>query len=116
MTATGPLSTPAVLADLVAFQSGSVVSRTLRKSTSGSLTLFAFDVGEGLSEHTTPHDATVLVLEGTANISVAGVSHRVSAPEALLLPGGIPHALQAPERFKMLLVVHRTDEPQGTPR
>jgi len=93
------------VADLVGYQSGSVVSRQLLKNSSGSVTVFAFDKGEGLSEHTTPHDALVWVLDGTAHITVGGKTHPVSAGETILLPGGEPHAVAAPERFTMALTM-----------
>ena len=93
------------LSGLLAHQEGSVVSRQLVKNASGGVTLFAFAQGEGLSEHTTPHDALVLVLDGKAEITVMGGSHAVHAGEAILMPGGQPHAVFAPEPFTMLLVM-----------
>jgi quercetin dioxygenase-like cupin family protein len=93
------------LADQVDYQDGSVVSKQLVKNESGSVTLFAFDVGEGLSEHTTPHDALVSVLDGQAEITVAGEEHSVATGDAILMPGGIPHAVFARERFVMCLVM-----------
>lgn len=98
------------LDDLVDYQDGSVVSRQLVKNGSGSVTLFAFDRGEGLSEHTTPHDALVMVLDGRAEITVLGEAHSVEAGQAILLPGGEPHALSAPERFTMALVMLKNSE------
>jgi quercetin dioxygenase-like cupin family protein len=95
------------LGSLLDYQAGSVVSRTLVKKTTGTLTLFAFDEGEGLSEHSTPHDAVVEVLDGTVEITIAGEPHRVSAGEGLLLPAGIPHGLLAVTPFKMLLIMIR---------
>jgi len=102
-----PLEAPDTLVELVDYQSGAVVSRVLLKREAGSLTLFAFDAGEGLSEHTTPHDAIVQVLEGTAEVTVAAIRHRVEAGHALHLPADVPHAVFAPERFKMLLTMWR---------
>jgi quercetin dioxygenase-like cupin family protein len=93
------------MGELVDYQDGSVVSRQLVKNGSGSVTLFAFDEGEGLSEHTTPHDALVLVLDGRADITVLGETRAVREGEAILLPGGKPHAVAAPERFTMALVM-----------
>jgi quercetin dioxygenase-like cupin family protein len=93
--------------DMIAYQGGSVVSRQLLKVSSGSVTLFAFDAGEGLSEHTTPHDALVFVMDGRAEITVLGQTHEVGAGEAILLPGGEPHAVHAKERFIMSLVMLR---------
>jgi quercetin dioxygenase-like cupin family protein len=106
-----PLSTPSKVVELLDYQEGSVVSRTLVKKTTGTITLFAFDKGEGLSEHSTPHDAVVEVLDGTVEITIGGVPHQVSAGEGLLLPATIPHALSAITPFKMLLTMIR--EPQG---
>lgn len=93
------------LGELAAYQEGSVVSRQLVKNGSGSVTLFAFDEGEGLSEHTTPHDALVVVLDGRAEIAVLGATRQVGKDEAILLPGGEPHAVFARERFTMALVM-----------
>lgn len=105
-----PLSEPVPLHDLLAYQEGSVVSRTLVKKATGTLTLFAFDKGEGLSEHSTPHDAVVYIVDGEAAITVGGKENRVEAGQALLLPANIPHALTAPAPFKMLLVMIRERE------
>lgn len=91
--------------DLVQYQPGAVVSRTLLKKPAGTVTAFAFDAGEGLSEHTAPFDALVLMIDGEAEISIAGEPHRVKAHELLLLPAGKPHALKAVTRFKMMLVM-----------
>lgn len=99
------LAAPSRLAELVTVQPGAVVSRTLVRTPGGSLTLFAFDGGQGLSEHTTPHEATVVVLDGRARITIAGTAHDVSAGGILHLPAGVPHALDAEEPFKMLLVM-----------
>ena len=104
---TNPLSTPQKISDLLDYQAGSVVSRTLIKKPTGTLTLFAFDKGEGLSEHSTPHDAVVEVLDGTVEITIGGVPHQVSAGQGLLLPASIPHALTAVTAFKMLLIMIR---------
>ena len=93
------------LADQVSYADGSVVSKQLVKNESGSVTLFAFDAGEGLSEHTTPHDALVTVLDGAAEITVGGVLHQVGTGEGILMPGGVPHAVMARERFIMSLVM-----------
>lgn len=93
------------LSELLSYQPGSVVSRQLVKNGSGGVTLFAFDQGEGLSEHTTPHDAWITVLDGRAEITLLGQVHQVAAGEGILLPGGEPHAVSAPERFTMVLVM-----------
>ena len=95
------------LASLVAYQEGAVVSRTIIDRPVGTVTLFSFDRGEGLSEHVAPFDAMVLVVEGEAEITVAGAPSRVKAGEMIILPAGKPHALRAVEPFKMLLVMIR---------
>lgn len=110
-----PLSTPVRLLDLLDYQEGAVVSRTLLKKGAGTLTLFAFAAGEGLSEHTTPHDAMVHVLDGTVQITIGGTAHRVNAGEGLLLPADVPHALSAVTPFKMLLVMIRGAPAAGNP-
>ena len=106
-----PFSTPQSVARSVETQEGSVVSREVLKKKTGTVTLFAFGEGQGLSEHSTPHDALVQVLDGTVEITIGGTPHRVSAGEALLLPASIPHGLQAVTSFKMLLIMIR--EPAG---
>jgi quercetin dioxygenase-like cupin family protein len=93
------------LTDLVQYQAGAVVSRTLIKKPGGTVTAFAFDAGEGLSEHTAPFDALVFVIEGESEISISGRAHRVAAGHLLKLPAGQPHALKALTRFRMLLVM-----------
>jgi len=103
-----PLANPALLEQLVAYQAGSVVSRTLLKNQGGTLTVFAFGEGQGLSEHSTPHDATVLILDGEAQVTIAGADHTVAAGEMLHLPADVPHSLKAVEPFKMLLVMLKT--------
>ena len=95
------------LSALVQYQSGAVVSRTLVKKDGGNVTAFAFDVGEGLSEHTAPFDALALIVEGEAEISIAGTSHRVTAGHVLRLPAGQPHAVKAVTQFKMILIMIR---------
>lgn len=92
---------------LVSYQTGAVVSRTLVKKPTGTITAFAFDAGEGLSEHTTPYDALVLNLEGEADISISGISYRVSAGQLLELPANQPHAIKAVTPFKILLIMIR---------
>lgn len=98
---------PVDLAGLVDYQPGAVVSRTLAKRPSGTVTVFAFDAGQELSEHTVQHDAFVHVLDGSAEIRVSGTPHRVAAGRILRMPGGEPHAVRAVERFKMMLVLFR---------
>ncbi len=94
-----------VAAELVDYQAGAVVSRVVLKQKTGSITVFAFDRGEELSEHTVPHDALIHVIDGEAEISVAGVPHRVEAGSMIILPGGEAHAVRAATRFKMILVM-----------
>lgn len=89
------------------YQAGAVVSRTLVKNEGGTVTAFAFDVGEGLSEHTARFDALVVIVDGEAEISVAGKLHRVSSGQLLQLPAGQPHAVKAVGRFKMVLIMIR---------
>jgi len=93
------------LADLVAYQDRSVVSKALMKKDSGNVTLFAFDREQGLSEHTAPFDAMVCVLDGIAEVTVGGVPKVVRQGEMLIMPANVPHALKAVERFKMMLVM-----------
>jgi quercetin dioxygenase-like cupin family protein len=96
-------------ADLVHYQTGSVVSRTLIKKPTGTVTAFAFDAGEGLSEHTSPFDALVLMIDGKAEIAIFGVTHTVKAADILMLPAHQPHALKALTRFKMILVMIKAE-------
>ena len=93
--------------ELVAYQPGAVVSREILKRKTGRVTAFAFDQGEGLSEHTSPFDALVHVVDGVAEITVGGETHRVPQGELILMPANVPHALKAIERFKMLLIMIR---------
>lgn len=94
-----------VASALVAYQTGTVVSRTLVNKPAGTVTVFAFDAGEGLSEHTAPFDALVMDLEGEADVSIAGTPHRLGAGQLLKLPAGQRHAVKAVTPFKMLLVM-----------
>lgn len=93
------------LASLVEYQSGAVVSRQVIAKPTGTVTLFAFDKGEGLSEHTAPFDALVHILDGDAEITISGNLFRLKAGEAIIMPANEPHALKATTRFKMLLVM-----------
>ena len=99
--------TPTRLAELLDYGPGAVVSRTLAKSEAGTLTVFAFDQGEELSEHTTPFDAYVQVLDGRAELVIGGESVFPQAGETVLMPAGVPHAVKAIQRFKMLLIMIR---------
>jgi quercetin dioxygenase-like cupin family protein len=93
---------------MVEYQAGSVVSREIIKAKNGTVTLFAFDEGQGLSEHTTPFDALVQVLDGQAEITISGKLFRVSRGEMIIMPANEPHALHARRKFKMLLVMIRS--------
>ena len=95
------------LNDQVAYQEGSVVSRTLMDKKMGTLTLFAFGAGQGLSEHTAPYDATIQVIDGEAEVIIEGTSYAVRAGEMIIMPADRPHAVRANERFKMLLIMIR---------
>jgi quercetin dioxygenase-like cupin family protein len=93
------------LVDQIAYQEGSVVSRTLIDKTSGTVTLFAFDKGQGLSEHKTPFDALVYIIDGEAEIVISGKSRLVKNGEVIIMPASEPHALRGTQRFKMMLVM-----------
>ncbi len=95
------------LGDLVGYQEGSVVSKEIIKKGKGTVTLFAFDKGQGLSEHTAPFDALVYVFDGEAEIIISGAPHNVKTGEIIIMPANKPHALKATERFKMMLVMIR---------
>ena len=96
------------LAELVDYQKGSVVSRTIVKKQTGTVTVFAFDEGQGLSEHTAPFDALVHIVDGEAEITVSGQAFTVRSGEFAILPADEPHALQALVRFKMVLTMIRS--------
>lgn len=101
------------VAELVAYQTGSVVSRQVMKKDTGTVTVFAFAEGEGLSEHTAPFDALVHILDGAAEVTIAGTPFRLAAGDAIVLPAHRPHSLRAVLAFKMMLTMIRTPE---TPR
>lgn len=101
----GSTAGPALARDLVGYQDGSVVSREIIKKPAGTVTLFAFDAEQGLSEHTAPFDALVHILEGQALITIGGKGHKLGAGEFIIMPAGVPHALKAVTRFKMMLVM-----------
>jgi quercetin dioxygenase-like cupin family protein len=92
----------------VNYQDGAVVSREILKKSTGTVTIFAFDEGQGLSEHTAPFDALVQVVEGDVEITISGQPHRVQSGEMILMPAGQPHALKALKRFKMILTMIRS--------
>ena len=102
-----PPARPVRLAEQIEYASGSIVSRTLAKGRAGSLTLFAFDRGEELSEHTAPFDAFVEVLDGAVELTIGGERVPARAGETVRMPANVPHAVHAAERFKMLLSMVR---------
>jgi len=96
------------LVDLVTYQNGTVVSRVIVKQKTGNVSLFAFDAGQELSEHTAPFDALANVLEGEVEITISGAPIRVTAGEIVIMPANQPHALKAISRFKMMLTMIRS--------
>lgn len=96
------------LASLVKYQKGSVVSRTLIDKNAGTITLFAFDESQGLSEHTAPYDAFVYIIDGEANILISGKTFRLKKGELTIMPANEPHAISAVTKFKMLLAMIRS--------
>lgn len=104
---TAPQAEILKLVEMVAYQTGSVVSRQITKAEAGNVTLFAFDAGQELSEHSAPFDALVEVLEGEAEILISGQSFRLTHGEAIIMPANQPHAVKAPSQFKMLLTMIR---------
>lgn len=103
-----PAAEVAKAAELVNYQDGSIVSREMVKKPTGNVTIFAFDEGQGLSEHTAPFDALVHVLEGEVEIMIAGQRHPLRGGELILMPAQQPHALKALKRFKMMLTMIRS--------
>ncbi len=97
------------LKNMIAYQKGSIVSKTLIEKETGTVTLFAFDKDQALSEHTAPFDALVQVIDGEAEIRIAGVPHQVGAGEMLIMPANHSHALKALSPFKMMLIMIRSD-------
>jgi quercetin dioxygenase-like cupin family protein len=95
------------LSGLLQYQDGAIVSRVLLKNKGGTVTMFAFDLGEGLSEHTAPFDALVVVTDGEADVEIAGESFKLQQGETIILPANQPHAVRAATRFKMLLIMIR---------
>jgi quercetin dioxygenase-like cupin family protein len=99
---------PAKLDEMVDYQKGSIVSRELISRKTGTVTLFAFDEGQGLSEHTAPFDAMVQILDGEAEITITGKPFHLKAGEMVIMPANKPHALKAAKRFKMILTMIRS--------
>lgn len=106
---TAPKGAAFHLENFIDYAKGSVVSKTLLKKEIGNLTLFSFDAGQGLSEHSAPFDAVVQILDGSAKITIGGATQTVKAGEMLVMPADIPHALKAEEPFKMLLTMIRSN-------
>jgi quercetin dioxygenase-like cupin family protein len=104
---TAPKSEVLNLAGMVGYQPGSVVSRQIVKAEGGNVTLFAFDAGQELSEHTAPFDAFLQLLEGQARVEIAGQAYHLEGGVAIIMPAGVPHAVKATGRFKMLLTMIR---------
>src|SRR4030042_4275735 len=98
---------PHILVDMIDYQAESVVSKTIIEKKTGTITLFAFDQGQGLSEHTAPFDALVQVLDGEVEIKISGKPFHVKQGEMIIMPAHEPHALKAVKRFKMLLTMIR---------
>jgi quercetin dioxygenase-like cupin family protein len=96
------------IAEMATYQDGSIVSRQITKAEAGNVTLFAFDAGQELSEHTAPFDALVQVLDGQAEIYISGQLFQLKAGEAIVMPADQPHAVKAPKKFKMLLTMIRS--------
>ena len=96
------------MVDLLDYQTGAVVSRTIIKKKTGTITLFAFDKGEGLSEHTAPYDALIYILDGIADIMISGKLYHLKAGEMIIMPAGAAHSLKALKKFKMALVMIRS--------
>jgi quercetin dioxygenase-like cupin family protein len=101
------MAKPAVLTELIDYASDSIVSKTIIDKSVGTITLFAFDKGQKLSEHTAPCDAVVQVLDGRAQLTIGGKYTTVSAGQLIIMPANVPHAVAAEEKFKMLLTMIR---------
>lgn len=95
------------LDSLIKYQEGSVISREIIKKPTGTVTLFSFDKGEGLSEHKAPFDALVYIIDGKAEITISGKAYKLKQGEMIMMPANRPHSLKAPEKFKMLLIMIR---------
>jgi quercetin dioxygenase-like cupin family protein len=101
------IAVPFAYDGLIAYQTGAVVSRTIIDKPVGTVTVFAFDKGQGLSEHTTPYDALVQIIDGQALITIDGKENIVTTPQAIIMPAGKPHALRGEKAFKMVLTMIR---------
>jgi quercetin dioxygenase-like cupin family protein len=98
---------PVNLKDYIEYSTGSVVSKTLKENRAGTITLFAFDAGQGLSEHSAPFDAVVLLIDGEGRFIIGGEEHDLKAGQLIIMPANIPHAVRAMQKFKMLLTMLR---------
>ncbi|OGN93642.1 MAG: cupin [Chloroflexi bacterium RBG_13_50_10] len=108
-TSTGGITAQVMkMADVVDYQDSSVVSREIINKKTGTVTVFAFDAGQGLSEHTAPFDALVCLLDGEAEVTISGKAHRLKAGDMIIMPANQPHALRALGRFKMALTMIRS--------
>jgi quercetin dioxygenase-like cupin family protein len=101
-------ATKIALSDRISYQAGSIVSQEIVSKKAGTITLFAFDAGQGLSEHTAPFDAVVEIVDGEAEITVSGKTVTAGAGELVVMPAEEPHSLSAKKRFKMLLIMIRS--------
>lgn len=108
MTAEETFRGPVNPADLVQYQDGTIVSRTIADRPTGTITLFAFAAGQALSEHTAPFDALLMVLDGKAEVTISGKANQLSAGQMIVMPANQPHAVAAVADFKMLLVMIRS--------
>jgi len=102
-----PTAQAVELLGLVDYADGAIVSRTLAENDAGTLTVFAFDAGQGLSEHSGPFDAIVQILDGEAELTIGGEAMTAVAGQLVVMPANVPHAVKAPGRFKMLLTMFR---------
>lgn len=102
-----PAAEAVEVAKLVEYVDGSIVSRTIAENEAGTLTLFAFDSGQGLSEHSTPYDAIVQIIDGEAELTIGGEMVRAAAGQLVIMPANVPHSVNAAQRFKMLLIMLR---------
>lgn len=99
------MNNPQNINKTINYQEGSVVSKEIVNKSTGTITLFAFDKGQGLSEHTAPYNALVIVTDGTAQITLSGINHKVETGEMLLMPKNSTHSLKAIKQFKMMLIM-----------
>jgi quercetin dioxygenase-like cupin family protein len=101
---------PIILKNNIEYSPDSVVSKTLKQNPAGTITLFAFDAGQGLSEHSAPFDAVVQVIEGKGHFIIGGEEHEVIEGQMIIMPANVPHAVMAEKKFKMLLTMLRAPE------